>query len=926
MRSNTTRFIILLFCIVIVQAAQADMLHWGGGSVDLADDTPLPTTGAGFSGTWDTTTKNWASTPTPGPYAAFTQGSLADLGYVYMTSTTDSTITNAADVTLSGLMSATGGNNNNQRITLKSAASKTITFAGDEAFVYAFATDNTRGLSVESSVSFAGVAPWYMSSPLGRFITKSSANVNSGAMNLRGNGSFVLQDGGTMPLVPEWNLVGTLFLGSFSLSTSVPQLTVYCNQVGAQNIFKDDAVFTLNGGNCTLMLGDHATAPTTETIGKLALEPGGQLSLSSLYYGVEAPGTVVLNPTVTLSDPTCGLDRGASGRGTLIVSVPDAIGSYTPGRKLGYPTADVVVSNGVATGTLLPWISTTCSEFMQVNASTKVLEPIASTLAPTDPNTWAAGGNYRCGPNSPWVATATLADDLAINSLGFWIKTSNATLTIDSGKTLDITSGGLTRHDSSGVWVSTTLTGGSLTSSSGQLVITSGDNGSLTINSAIVGSGMELIKAGGGVTLSGADSNTYDGTTYVSGALTASKTGSAVAVPGDLVILPGGRFGAGGAAPISSISAVTIQEGGVWSQGSYSFTHSAPITIEGGCYYLQNVYPYFSASGTGLHFNGGRITHYSTAGGGISLRTDVDYAASSTLQARWEQLYGNTGLFTIKLDGAQRTFDIADSATLEEGVPEMVIDTRIAPGSPAGGGIRKTGEGVLQLTDNNIYTGGTVVDGGVLRVSTLSAPALSGLIGSCANSFGLVTFNQPVATNMVVRQVVRSVSRTALTADRSITTVMNPYQIVLSSPGNIGRPTDIQADAISRSGSLGTGAVEVNDTATLWIDPGISLDNAVGIADGGTIRASGAGIGSLSITNGTFVADLAEGPLGVTNAVSLSGTTLALVGNPGDEPTTILTASDITGQFASVPEDVSVLYYPTSITIARVKGSVLIIR
>ena len=93
------------------------------------------------------------------------------------------------------------------------ASPKAITFTGDEALVYTFATDGTRGLSVESSVSFAGSAPWLMTSPQGVFITKSSANANSGAMNLRGNGSFILSDGGTMPWVTEWNLNDTLFLG-----------------------------------------------------------------------------------------------------------------------------------------------------------------------------------------------------------------------------------------------------------------------------------------------------------------------------------------------------------------------------------------------------------------------------------------------------------------------------------------------------------------------------------------------------------------------------------------------------------------------------------------------------------------------------------------------------------------------------------------
>ena len=928
MKSNTLKLAFLSLLLAALPAAQADVLHWGGGSTDVADDTALPTSGAAFSGTWNTTTKNWAATNAPGPYGAFTPGAMADLGYVSMTtgSGLSAVITNEADITLSGLMSVTGGNNYNQRITLKAASPKAITFTGDEALVYTFATDGTRGLSVESSVSFAGSAPWLMTSPQGVFITKSSANANSGAMNLRGNGSFILSDGGTMPMVPAWNLKGTRFLGGSSQSFSAPQLILYCMGAGAQNVFKNDAVFTLNNGNFSLQLADHATAPTAETVGKLLLQPSGQLSLSGLYSGVENPGTIGLNPTLTLSDPVCGIDRGADGRGTLIVAVPPSIASHNKGMKLGWPTANVVVSNGVATGALLPWIATTCSEFMQVNPATKVLEPVPSTLAPLDPNTWLPGGNYRCGTNIAWTATSSITNDLAINSLGFWPKDSNCTLAIDSGKTLTLASGALTRHNSSGVFVTTTLSGGAVTSGSGALTVTSGNYGSLTINSIISGSGMELVKAGGGVTLGGADSNTYNGTTYVSGTLTANKTGSAVAIPGNLVIQNGGQFNANGTAPISSTSAVTIEESGVWNQGSAPFVHGAPITINGGCYYLQNYFPVFAAPGTGLVFNGGRITHWSSANGAISLQTNVRCPATASQQARWEQLYGNTGLFTIKLDGATRTFDIADSATLADGVPEMVVDARIAPGSPAGGSLRKTGAGVLQLTDDNTYAGGTVVDGGTLRVSTISAPAQSGLVASCANAFGLLTFNHPVATNLVVRQIVRSASKTGLTDNRYVTGVLNPFQVVLNAIGAIARPTDIIAEATTRSGSLGTGAATVN-AGTLKIDPGIDLANDVTVNAGGTLDASGASIGSLDMNGGTVLATFGAGPLAIDTTADLAGAALAYSGTIPKAPVTAITAAGgVSGKFATVPEKLSVIYTATTVEISQRGGTTIVVR
>ena len=141
-----------------------------------------------------------------------------------------------------------------------------------------------------------------------------------------------------------------------------------------------------------------------------------------------------------------------------------------------------------------------------------------------------------------------------------------------------------------------------------------------------------------------------------------------------------------------------------------------------------------------------------------------------------------------------------------------------------------------------------------------------------------------------------------------------------------GRQNKIIANAISRSGNLGTGPAIVINTGTLKIDAGIGLTNAVTVTSGGTISASGAGIGRLSITNGTFVATLADGALSVSNTVSLSGATLFLSGKVNNEPTTILTASSITGKVATIPERVSVLYYPTFITVGQAGGTIIVVR
>ena len=99
------------------------------------------------------------------------------------------------------------------------------------------------------------------------------------------------------------------------------------------------------------------------------------------------------------------------------------------------------------------------------------------------------------------------------------------------------------------------------------------------------------------------------------------------------------------------------------------------------------------------------------------------------------------------------------------------------------------------------------------------------------------------------------------------------------------------------------------------------------VTAGGTIAASGAGLGSLVVNGGTVSAQLAKGPLALTGTLSLNTATLAVDSKPGDEPVTILSAAaGVTGKFTSVPDKVAVQYYPTYVTVCRPKGMLIVIR
>ena len=573
---------------------------------------------------------------------------------------------------------------------------------------------------------------------------------------------------------------------------------------------------------------------------------------------------------------------------------------------------------------------------MKLNSSTKVLERVPATIAPLDLGSWATGSDYRVVTSNAYSTTGTFSSNLSINSLGIYAM-SNLTFNIDSGKTLNITSGALSQMEgvNNQIFI---FTNGTLTSSSGTLYVhksTSQYHGNLILASVISGSGMNLVKTGlGNVLLQGPDSNTYNGTTYVAGDLTANKTGSAVAGPGNLVIQAGGRFYANGTAPISSTSAVTIDEDGFWSSGIGNIVHGGTVTINGGCYYSQNYFNTFAAPGTGLVFTaGGRLFDWNGGPASFSIQTTVAYLSSSPRQARIERGRSDFSA-TVELDGAQRTFDIADSATLAANVPELVIDMPIVDGQTNGvaakwGALRKIGSGILQVTDTNTYTGGTVIDGGTLHVATLNAPAQTNLTAGFTASPNLITFNQPVAKNMILRQRIGSASKTGFTDKRYVIEVLNDYQLVTDAVGAIGRPSDVYVEALSRSGSLGTAPVTINTTGTLKIDPGIFMTNAIVVNANGTINASGARIGSLAVTNGTVAVNVATGALVVSNNVSLSGAALTLTGTSSvtNDAIVILSSSTgITGRFSSIPDRTQIAYTPTSVILGKLRGLSIIVR
>jgi autotransporter-associated beta strand protein len=901
MRATTRRAerIIAGALAALAGGAWGSDLYWGGGAVDLAAGTPLPLTTNALSGTWNLTLNNWATSPAPGAYATYADGAFVQLGY-YTNSGPGpvATLTLEASPQVAGFEACLNATTDfNRFFDLTAASARTVTPVGSLCALNLVSQDNTRGMRLRPNVSLAGSAALEKDGA-GVFEVQSDSSAYTGEVRVR-MGNFSIASSGSLRGVSRFDLSGRIVTATASgyggNEFGMGALTVTAAN-NANDKLGDSALVVLNRSNFDY----RPTASSTETMGRVDVETWGVLGGSQGTAG----------GVLTLGDATAGLTRGSSGQAMAMVPVASA----------GTPFVNIRVPNGLATNVVLPWLASGRGGLMYVDgADSYTLKQAAVTAAATDVSTWTAAygpeSNVRVGDNSAVVLTGALSGDLQLKSLGLF-NTGAATLAL-GGNLLSLSSGGLS-YKAGALNAHQTLTNGVLTCGADTLYLHSGDSGAaatLVLAVTITGA-VDVVKAGvAGIELAGIQNNTYTGKTVVqSGVLTLNKSGGAVAVPGPLVIRKAGSVGMSKDAQLATSSDVTIEAGGLLTPRLQTF--GGLLTLAGGSIYLQNFSVTCSKAGAGLRFNGGYINHSSTAAGTLNLQTDVRYEASATAQARFERF--STGAYNIELDGGNRTFDIDDSSSLPAGVPEMVVDTTIIPGSPAGGALTKTGAGTLQLTGTNTYAGGTTVNGGTLRVSVIRAAAQSNLVAYTANagqSSSIVVFNAPVAKDMAVGQ---AITGSTLSANRTVVRVLSDYEILTSGLNVPGVSTNAAVGAVERRGSLGSGPVAVTNAGTLKLDTGIAVTNTVRIFSGGTLAASGASVGPLTVSGGTLAADLAFGAVTVSNAVTLSGANLTVAGALGDEPATVLFATGgVTGTFASWPADVTVSYPDANTVVVR---------
>ncbi|MEW9570864.1 autotransporter-associated beta strand repeat-containing protein, partial [Rhodanobacter sp. Si-c] len=485
-------------------------------------------------------------------------------------------------------------------------------------------------------------------------LTLSGANTYGGGTTING-GTLAIGSGGSLSSTGAVTLAGT---GTFDISAAGDQtIGSLAGTAGSVDL----------GAN-TLTLGNASGSFAGVIAGT-----GGSLALTS--------GTETLTGANTYTGGT------TINGGTLAVASDSALGAATAGVTINGGTLENTaafstgraITLGTGGGTLQTDAALTVSGVISGTGLTKTG---TSTLTLTGTNTYTGGtainGGELVAGNDAALGTGalTMAGGSTLGFAASGLSLGN-TVTLNGAATVDVASG-----------QSDTLTG-----------VISGASGSLTKTSA------------GTLTLSGAD--TYGGGTTINGGTLAIGSGGSLAATGAVTLAnaSGAVFdiSAAGAQTIGSLSGGGATGGTValgantLTLGNASGSFAGVIGGAGGSLALTSGTETLTGANTytgGTTISGGELV----AGNDAALGTGaLTMAGGSTLGFAASGLsLGNA----ITLNGAA-TVDVASGQS----------DTLTGVIGGASGSLTKTSAGTLTLSGANTYSGGTVMDAGILSVA-----------------------------------------------------------------------------------------------------------------------------------------------------------------------------------------------------------------
>lgn len=318
----------------------------------------------------------------------------------------------------------------------------------------------------------------------------------------------------------------------------------------------------------------------------------------------------------------------------------------------------------------------------------------------------------------------------------------------------------------------------------------------------------------------------------------------------------------------------------------------------------------------------------------------------------------------IFLQGGGVAFDLAagQTATIADTIADSSVALAGKVSGDAGGILTKRGAGVLILSGDNLYTGGTALDAGTLRVESDTALGTGNLTAatSTLDVADMVDLGNDVILNgdLTVNQTVGTGTLSGDISGGSGITKTGAGTTILSGSNSFDGPVDVQV------GTLQAGAVDsLSDGSDYHIAGGAVLDlngNALSIgqltgngtvdtggstltAGPGSVVAPGNSIGTLQVTGtyrqtsgSTYEVEIEPGGgsdrIVVNGTANITGGTIDVqsggqTGFSAGQRFTILTASGgVVGTYDSIEDDLaffdaSLLYLPNDVLIELLRNT-----
>ncbi len=685
-----------------------------------------------------------------------------------------------------------------------------------------------------------------------------------------GNTFDTLQKGGagTLILTGANSFGGTsggINLGGGTLDLGNGNTGSYAGTVGTILV---GSTATLGVG---LANGSTLGAPIDDNGGVVGIETSGVVNtLSGFLYG---SGNLVQTGVGTTIDSAVG-DSGGSSPSTYFTGAVDidagAIAITNAGAfgatQANHQTSGITVASGAA---------------LQIEDNITTAGAYALTLNGAGVSGAANGALENVSGANTYTGVITLASAASIGSdagtltaSGNVINGGHLLRVIGAGNTnfsaIMSGAGGLTvNSNGSGI---VTLSGGASNTYTGETVVSAGelDLDKTTGFVAILGAGAENVSTpdilvdGGVLKFLASDqlANSVDGT----GDVTLSMSSGSVNLNGTSQTLyafqnSGGTFTTGTGTLLGTGATVTFS-GGTNTINDGGTVEDSHIVISGGTNTVQaGGELVLDEGGLGLVFsNGANLTLNSdnSSPGQLDVNAilgsvDISSNAASTTATISSGTGGSQAGF-IDLNGDTAIITTA-AGTVANGGPDLSIGAVIADGSGSGG-VSKEGNGILQFTGANTYTGTTEVDFGTLNIGNGLSGSISSSSSVLVGASGTLAFDEATGAT-----VTNAVSDSGAVTGAEGTGITNTLSGAISGGGSFtqsGAGTTDLSHANTYSGGTTVSAGE------------LLITNTSGSATGSGLLT----VGSLGTLSGTGRS--------VSSSFSIAGNVIAGSGLPSD--------------------------------------------